>query len=110
MSGHATSMVRGPDGRRCFVSIDQISTTVATVLSEYLKSSERTIFWDDELKVNKDPFEGLEGGFFTADWDFKVSSPTTNSCYFIHLSHFFAQISSKYCGNSWNCNSVIHQR
>ncbi|KAF8216032.1 hypothetical protein K438DRAFT_1704971 [Mycena galopus ATCC 62051] len=55
------------------LSIDQISTTVATVLSEYLKSSERTIFWDDQLKINKDPFEGLEGGFFTADWDFKAS-------------------------------------
>ncbi|KAJ7207383.1 hypothetical protein B0H12DRAFT_1034470 [Mycena haematopus] len=54
------------------LSIDQISTTVATVLSEYLKSSERTIFWDDQLKMNKDPFEGLEGGFFTADWDFKL--------------------------------------
>ncbi|KAJ6520003.1 hypothetical protein C8R45DRAFT_953541 [Mycena sanguinolenta] len=54
------------------LSIDQISTTVATVLSDYLKSSERTIFWDEESKQNKDPFEGLEGGFFTADWDFKL--------------------------------------
>ncbi|KAJ6621174.1 hypothetical protein B0H10DRAFT_2163282 [Mycena sp. CBHHK59/15] len=54
------------------LSIDQISTTVATVLSEYLKSSERTIFWDDQRKMNMDPFEGLEGGFFTADWDFKL--------------------------------------
>ncbi|KAJ7110032.1 hypothetical protein C8R44DRAFT_270447 [Mycena epipterygia] len=54
------------------LSIDMISGTVATVLSEYLKSSERTIFWDEQLKMNKDPFEGLEGGFFTADWDFKL--------------------------------------
>ncbi|KAJ7070860.1 hypothetical protein C8F01DRAFT_1108110 [Mycena amicta] len=54
------------------LSIDHISTTVATVLSEYLKSSERSIFWDDDLRANKDPFEGLEGGFFTADWDFKL--------------------------------------
>ncbi|KAJ7751300.1 hypothetical protein DFH07DRAFT_826810 [Mycena maculata] len=54
------------------LSIDQISTTVATVLSEYLKSSERTIYWDEQLKMNKDPFDGLEGGFFTADWDFKL--------------------------------------
>lgn len=54
------------------VSTDQISTTVATVLSEYFKSSERTIFWDDDLKMNVDPFERLDGGFFTADWDFKV--------------------------------------
>ncbi|KAJ7925964.1 hypothetical protein B0H13DRAFT_1974060 [Mycena leptocephala] len=54
------------------LSIDQISTTVATVLSEYLKSPERTIFWDSETNKNKDPFEGLEGGFFTANWDFKL--------------------------------------
>jgi hypothetical protein len=55
-------------------STDQISATVASVLSEYFKTSERTIFWDDELKANVDPFEGLEGGFFAADWDFKVCS------------------------------------
>lgn len=53
-------------------STDQISTTVASVLSEYFKSSERTIFWDEDLKANIDPFEGLEGGFFATDWDFKV--------------------------------------
>lgn len=53
-------------------SIDQISTTVATVLSDYFKASERTIFWNDELKRNVDPFVGLDGGFFLADWDFKV--------------------------------------
>ena len=53
-------------------STDQISATVASVLSEYFKTSERTIFWDEELKANVDPFEGLEGGFFAADWDFKV--------------------------------------
>ncbi|KAF7347682.1 hypothetical protein MVEN_01525300 [Mycena venus] len=53
------------------LSIDQISTTVATVLSEYLKSSERTIFWDDRLARNVDPFDS-EGGFWTADWDLKL--------------------------------------
>jgi hypothetical protein len=90
MFGHTTSMVRGPDGRRCFVSIDQISTTVATVLSEYLKSSERTIFWDDELKMNKDPFENLEGGFFTADWDFKVSASRLFNPLPALMSLFFA--------------------
>lgn len=53
-------------------STDQIATTVATVLADYFKASERTMFWNDDLKKNLDPFEGLEGGFFTADWDFKV--------------------------------------
>ncbi|KIM47759.1 hypothetical protein M413DRAFT_439429 [Hebeloma cylindrosporum] len=54
------------------LSTDQISTTVASVLSEYLKAPERTIFWNEELKANVDPFESLEGGFFTTDWDFKL--------------------------------------
>ena len=45
---------------------------MASVLSEYFKSPERTIFWNEELKANVDPFEGLEGGFFTTDWDFKA--------------------------------------
>ena len=47
---------------------------MATVLSDYFKSSERTVFWDDDLKRNVDPFEQLQGGFFAADWDFKVLS------------------------------------
>lgn len=55
-------------------STDQISTTVMGVLSEYLKSNERTIFWDDNIKANVDPFEGMECGFFAADWDLKVGS------------------------------------
>ncbi|KAK7064079.1 peptidase family M3-domain-containing protein [Favolaschia claudopus] len=54
------------------LSIDQISTTVATVLADYLKTPERTIYWDDDLRINKDPFEGLEGGFWTTNWDFKL--------------------------------------
>lgn len=53
-------------------SEDQISTTVASVLAEYFKTSERTIFWNEDLRKNVDPFPSLEGGFFTADWDFKV--------------------------------------
>lgn len=54
------------------LSTDQISTTVVTVLSDYFKSSERTVFWNDDLKRNVDPFEQLEGGFFAADWRFKL--------------------------------------
>ncbi|KZT30830.1 hypothetical protein NEOLEDRAFT_1174197 [Neolentinus lepideus HHB14362 ss-1] len=54
------------------VSPDQISATVAAILLDFLKSSERTVFWNDDLKANIDPFQGLEGGFFTADWDLKL--------------------------------------
>lgn len=54
------------------VSADQISSTVLTVLAEFFKTSERTVFWSDELMVNVDPFQGLDGGFFAADWDLKL--------------------------------------
>ncbi len=56
----------------CSNSTDQISSTLSGVLAEYSKSSERTVFWDDDLGVNVDPFKGLNGGFFAADWDTKV--------------------------------------
>ncbi|KIO08612.1 hypothetical protein M404DRAFT_366444 [Pisolithus tinctorius Marx 270] len=54
------------------LSVDQISSTVSNVLSEAFKSSERTVFWDDQLGANVDPFAKLEGGIFTADWDLKL--------------------------------------
>ncbi|KAH7930423.1 hypothetical protein BV22DRAFT_1191253 [Leucogyrophana mollusca] len=54
------------------LSADQISTTLTSVLADAFKSSERTIFWDDDLKANVDPFIGLEGGIFAADWDLKL--------------------------------------
>ncbi|KAH0591018.1 hypothetical protein H2248_001129 [Termitomyces sp. 'cryptogamus'] len=54
------------------LSTDQIATTVASVLAEYFKTSERTVFWNDDIQRNVDPFESLEGGFFTASWDFKL--------------------------------------
>jgi hypothetical protein len=53
-------------------STDQISTTLANYMAEVFKTSERTVFWDEELRANVDPFENLEGGFFATDWDFKV--------------------------------------
>ncbi|KAG6814107.1 hypothetical protein H0H92_002102 [Tricholoma furcatifolium] len=54
------------------LSKDQVASTVASVLADYFKTSERTIFWNDDLQRNVDPFESLEGGFFTASWDFKL--------------------------------------
>jgi len=56
----------------CTSSTDQISATVASVLGDYFKTSEKTIYWNEDLHRNVDPFQGLEGGFFTASWDFKV--------------------------------------
>ncbi|KAJ7597525.1 hypothetical protein C8J56DRAFT_920282 [Mycena floridula] len=54
------------------LSMDQISSTVASVLGEYFKTSEQTVFWNDEYNINVDPFPALETGFFASDWDFKL--------------------------------------
>ena len=57
------------------LSSDQISHTVASVLVEFLKTPERTAFWNDEIRANVDPFvfyEEAKGGLWTAPWDFKV--------------------------------------
>ncbi|KAJ8597625.1 hypothetical protein M405DRAFT_803668 [Rhizopogon salebrosus TDB-379] len=54
------------------LSLDQISATLNAVLADAFKASERTVFWDDELWVNVNPFADLEGGFFAADWDLKL--------------------------------------
>ncbi|KAJ3721709.1 hypothetical protein C8R42DRAFT_607398 [Lentinula raphanica] len=54
------------------LSKDQISSTVASVLGDYFKTPERTVFWDDKLRKNVDPFPTLAEGFFAADWDFKL--------------------------------------
>lgn len=53
-------------------SVDQISSTLSSVLADTFKTSERTVFWDDECGANVDPFANLEGGFFAADWALKV--------------------------------------
>jgi hypothetical protein len=54
------------------VSPDQLNDTLATVFSDYFKSSERTVFWDDNLHKNVNPFPKMENGFFAAEWDLKV--------------------------------------
>ncbi|KAL0579444.1 hypothetical protein V5O48_002550 [Marasmius crinis-equi] len=54
------------------LSSDQLSSTVSALLADYFKTSERTVFWDEDLHMNVDPFQSLEGGFFSADWDLKL--------------------------------------
>lgn len=58
--------------RGAISSSDVISTTVAALLQEYFKTPEHTVFWDDALKINVDPFPSMTEGFFAADWDLKV--------------------------------------
>ncbi|KAI0803329.1 hypothetical protein BC629DRAFT_119943 [Irpex lacteus] len=54
------------------LSSDVISTTVATVLQEFSRSNERSVFWDEDLKKNMDPFAGSNGDFWTMEWDTKL--------------------------------------
>jgi len=70
MFAHVPVFLRTSDGR--LRSADQITPTVASLLAEYFKTSERTVFWNDDLKLNVDPFDGIQGNFFMQDWDFKV--------------------------------------
>ena len=58
-----------------YSSSDQISHTVASILAEFLKTPERTVFWNDDIRANVDPFASYEeakGGLWRASWDFKV--------------------------------------
>ena len=86
-----------------------ISSTVAGVLQEYFKTTERTVFWDDTLKANVDPFQDMPGGFFAADWDMKVrSSKFRLSRAALHrhdLPH-----SSRYYANWWSCSFATVNR
>ncbi|KAF8140600.1 hypothetical protein EV363DRAFT_1393497 [Boletus edulis] len=54
------------------LSVDQISSTLSSVLADTFKTSERTVFWDDERGANVDPIATLDGGFFAADWVLKL--------------------------------------
>ncbi|KAI0068137.1 hypothetical protein BV25DRAFT_1867186 [Artomyces pyxidatus] len=54
------------------VSPDLISSTVIGVLSDFFKTPERSVFWDEDLRANVDPFQQLDGGFFAASWDLKL--------------------------------------
>ncbi|KAI0706118.1 hypothetical protein BC835DRAFT_1312389 [Cytidiella melzeri] len=54
------------------LSSDVISATVASVLQEFLRSNERSVFWEEELKKNVDPFVNSTGNFWTMEWDTKL--------------------------------------
>ncbi|KAI0652028.1 hypothetical protein C8Q79DRAFT_73224 [Trametes meyenii] len=59
------------------LSSDVISSTMTSLLQEYFRTPERTVFWDDTLKANVDPFSEMETGFFAADWGMKSYSSVT---------------------------------
>lgn len=71
-AGHILAVQPDSDDLCNFGSADQITSTVASVLAEYFRPPNRSVFWSDDLKMNVDPFNGLDGTFFSQDWDFKV--------------------------------------
>lgn len=71
---------------------------MASVLAEYFKTNERTVFWDYELNRNVDPFESLQTGFFSADWDFKVR----RHCDCIPLSRNWTGRQRDMLADTWN--------
>jgi hypothetical protein len=42
------------------------------VFADFIKTSERTVFWNDARHANDDPFKDMSDGFFSASWDLKV--------------------------------------
>ncbi|KAF9270597.1 hypothetical protein L218DRAFT_914742 [Marasmius fiardii PR-910] len=54
------------------LSADQLSSTISSVLSDASKTSERTVFWNEDLHMNVDPLQQVEGGFYSASWDLKL--------------------------------------
>ncbi|KAK1232425.1 hypothetical protein PQX77_004455 [Marasmius sp. AFHP31] len=60
------------EGLETPMDADQLSSTVSSVLADAFKGSERTVFWDEDLKMNVDPFQQLEGGFWSGSWDLKL--------------------------------------
>ena len=90
-------------------SSDVISSTVAGVLQEYFKTPERTVFWDDTLKANVDPFPSMPGGFFAADWDMKVRLSEFRSSRAALHRHYLSY-SSRYYASWWSCSSAIVNR
>ncbi|KAL0068672.1 hypothetical protein AAF712_004388 [Marasmius tenuissimus] len=60
------------EGLETPMDADQLSSTVSSVLADAFKGSERTVFWDEDLKMNVDPFQQLEGGFWSASWNLKL--------------------------------------
>ena len=55
-------------------SSDVISASITSLIQEHIKGSERGVFWNEELKTNEDPLQGIEKGFWGAPWDLKVQT------------------------------------
>ncbi|CAE6463851.1 unnamed protein product [Rhizoctonia solani] len=49
-----------------------IARTTQSLLDEFLRTNERSCWWDDVLRRNTDPFLGHDGDVFTLPWETKL--------------------------------------
>ncbi|CAE6525901.1 unnamed protein product [Rhizoctonia solani] len=54
------------------ISPNLIARTTQSILDEFLRTSERSCWWDDALRRNLDPFAGHDGDIFTLPWEIKL--------------------------------------
>jgi hypothetical protein len=54
------------------ISPNLIARATQSILEEFLRTSERSCWWDDSLNHNIDPFAGHQGDVFTLPWETKV--------------------------------------
>ncbi|CAE6412802.1 unnamed protein product [Rhizoctonia solani] len=54
------------------ISPNLIARTTQSILDEFLRTSERSCWWDDSLRCNLDPFVGHQGDVFTLPWETKL--------------------------------------
>jgi hypothetical protein len=50
----------------------QLMSTLSNLLSDFFRTPERGVFWDHERRINVDPLENLQNGFWDAEWDIKA--------------------------------------
>ncbi|KAG8681153.1 hypothetical protein FRC09_017722, partial [Ceratobasidium sp. 395] len=54
------------------ISPNLIARTTQTIMEEFLRTSERSYWWDDALHQNLDPFAQHDGDLFTLPWETKL--------------------------------------
>ncbi|KAG9119711.1 hypothetical protein FRC07_005125, partial [Ceratobasidium sp. 392] len=54
------------------ISPNLIARTTQTIMEEFLRTNERSCWWDDALHQNADPFAYHDGDLFTLPWETKL--------------------------------------
>lgn len=84
------------------ISPNLIARTTQAILEEFLRTNERSCWWDDVLHRNGDPFAGHDGDIFTLPWDTKVCNST------FALSHAYPYYSTAKSVRYQSCKSYAN--